>query len=152
MNIQLISKLFSNVELLSSKQRQEYVQSAIDWLSNKKEESVYFTDDGISLDECQLIDIDYICDVEIITNSQIVSWFQQHSNILDPLQSMITCIIDSNDHPFFTLHADAHKIAESDTYSRIGRENAKEKVSYMITNMLIRLNFLVINANQSICI
>jgi hypothetical protein len=140
----LIYTSFSKVGFLTSKQRADHIQNALDWLSNKKEEHIYFINE-ISINEYLLIDQDYVCSNIFTNNSDIIRWLQQYAKDLEPLRSMIMCIIDSNDHPFPTLHFEIKKKLAYFKYSQYGRQNAKEDVLYMIENMMIRLSFLLKN-------
>jgi hypothetical protein len=140
----LIYTSLSKVDYLTSKQRAENIQNSLDWLSYQKEEPIYFIND-ICLNECMLIDQDYVCSTITTTNSDIIRWLRQYANDSKPLQSMIMCVIDSNDHPFPTLHFEIKKFLAYSRYSQYGRQNAKEKVLHIIENMMIRLSFLLKN-------
>ena len=125
--------------------RTEHIQNALDWLSNKKEECIYFTNE-ISLNDYPLIENDYINSVKCTNNSDIIRWLQEYAKNSDPLRSMIMCIIDSNDHPFPLLHFEAKNSFESTLYFHSERENIKKKILHIIENILVKLSFLLINS------
>ena len=145
-NNQDLLNLLDKVHSLTTKQMEYYMNIALEWISRKKDESVYLTDFGLSIDDCPNLDRGYQCGVKGLSNSDIIRWISPYASSKDPLREMMTQVMDTDDHPFCKLRNDSLQIAKCATYPHQGRQNAIQKGALFIAAILVRLSFLLRNA------
>ena len=145
-NNQDLLNLLDKVHSLSTKQMKYYMNIAVDWISRNKDESVYLTDFGLSIDDCPNLDRGYLCGVEGLGNSQIIKWIAPYASSKDPLRDMMTQVMDTDNHPFCKLRKDSLQIAKCATFPHLGRQNAIQKGALFIAVIIVRLSFLIRNA------
>jgi hypothetical protein len=139
-------RLIDKVHSLGSDQMEYYMNIALEWISRKKDESVYLTDFGLSIDDCPHLDRGYQCGVKGLSNSDIIRWISPFASLSDPLREMMKQVMDTDDHPFSKLRNDSLQIAKCATYPHQGRQNAIQKGAFFIAVILVRLSFLLRNA------
>jgi len=141
-----ILDLLDKVHSLSTDQMRYFMNIAFQWILKNKDESVYLTDSGLSIDDCPTVDRGYQCGVKGLTNSDIIKWISLYASSKNPLKEMMNQVMDGDDHPFSRLRNDSLQIAKYATYPHSGRKNAIQKGSYFIAVILVRLSFILRNA------
>uniref|UniRef100_A0A6C0H325 Uncharacterized protein n=1 Tax=viral metagenome TaxID=1070528 RepID=A0A6C0H325_9ZZZZ len=142
-------RLIDRVHSLGSNQLEYYMNIALEWISRMKDESVYLTNFGLSIDDCPNLDRGYLCGVEGLSNSDIIRWISRYASSTDPLREIMAQVMDTEDHPFSKLRNDSLQIEKCATYPHQGRQNAIQKGGFFIGVILVRLSFLLRNAGIS---
>ena len=147
---QATSHACTNVDAFDSSQWSAFTQLALDWLSRQVIRGSYYTDSGISLNDCPLIESMYRATVDDTTNADIVRWMLSHRNEDDPVRAMAGSVCHTDDHPLPLLRADALELEAIARYSNhgTGTEMSFGMVHYRLTKMLLRLAFTVRNIGQ----
>jgi len=141
-----ILRMMDKVHSLSTEQMEYYMNITLKWILRNKDETIYLTDYGLSIDDCPNVDCGYQCGVEGLTNSDIIRWISSYASSKDPLREMMTQVMNTDEHPFSRLRKDSLQIAMCATYPESGRLNAIQKGAYFIAVILVRLSFLIRNA------
>lgn len=142
----IVLGMLDKVHSLSTDQMRYYMNIALQWILRNKEEDVYLTDSGLSIDDCPTVDCGYQCGVDGLSNSDIIRWIAQYASSQDPLREMMKQVMNGDDHPFSRLRKDSLQIEKCATYPHSGSKNAIQKGSYFIAVILVRLSFLLRNA------